>query len=156
MNSFLACQNMWINLWFLQAAISIRRLDKYLSCYECDIGTNNSPPIFGDEKINFNEIAVAIHDASCTWSSYDEKEFDLVLEHVDLYVPKGLMVAIIGEVILMRCTIFMLICFLAMFEVLYRVNLIFSCIIFFSACDNLVSLYFNIVSLCSEGPLAQD
>ncbi|KAL8456965.1 hypothetical protein ACS0TY_034986 [Phlomoides rotata] len=88
----------WVINGLIDAAISIRRLDKYLSCHESDIGNNNSPPIFGDKKINFKEIAVAIHDASCTWSSYDEKEFDLVLEHIDLFVPKGLMVAIIGEV----------------------------------------------------------
>lgn len=49
-------------------------------------------------KFDGKETAVAVHDASCTWSSYDENEFDLVLQHVNLCVPKGSMVAIIGEV----------------------------------------------------------
>lgn len=54
--------------------------------------------IFYDEMSDSKETAAVVHDASCTWSSYDEKEFELVLEHVNLYVPKGFMVVIIGEV----------------------------------------------------------
>ncbi|KAI3455227.1 hypothetical protein Pfo_011890 [Paulownia fortunei] len=88
----------WVINGLIDAAISTRRLSKYLSCYESDIGPNNSSPIFYDEKCDFKDPAVAVHDASCTWSSYDEKEYDLVLEDVNLYVPKGFMVAIIGEV----------------------------------------------------------
>ncbi|KAL0415431.1 UNVERIFIED_CONTAM: ABC transporter C family member 13, partial [Sesamum latifolium] len=88
----------WVINGLIDAAISTRRLSKYLSCHESDIGHESSSPIFYDEKFDHKETAVSIHDASCTWSSYDEKGFDLVLEHVNLVVPKGFMVAIIGEV----------------------------------------------------------
>ncbi|KAL8042899.1 hypothetical protein ABFX02_09G082600 [Erythranthe guttata] len=89
----------WVINGLIDAAISSRRLNKYLSCYESDMGNgNNSSTIFYDENCDFKETDVFIHDASCTWSSYDEKEFDLVLEHVNLCVPKGSMIVIIGEV----------------------------------------------------------
>lgn len=73
-------------------------MNKYLSCKESATGLNESSPVFYDENFDSNELAVSVHDASCTWSSYDEKEFDLVLEHINLRVPKGFMVAVIGEV----------------------------------------------------------
>lgn len=88
----------WVINGLIDAAISLRRLNKYLSCKESDTGPNKSSPVFYDDKFDSKELAVAVRDASCTWSSYDEKEFDLVLEHVNLHVPKGFMVAIIGEV----------------------------------------------------------
>ncbi|KAG8379711.1 hypothetical protein BUALT_Bualt07G0117400 [Buddleja alternifolia] len=88
----------WVINGLIDAAISTRRLSKYLSCYESDVGLDNSSSRCYDEKFDIEETAVAVHDASCTWSSYDEKEFDLVLEHVNLFVPKGSMVAVIGEV----------------------------------------------------------
>ncbi|KAL0319052.1 UNVERIFIED_CONTAM: ABC transporter C family member 13 [Sesamum angustifolium] len=88
----------WVINGLIDAAISTRRLSKYLSCHESDIGHESSSPIFYDEKFDSKETAVSVHDASCTWSSYDEMGFELVLEHVNLVVPKGFMVAIIGEV----------------------------------------------------------
>ncbi|XP_011073322.1 ABC transporter C family member 13 [Sesamum indicum] len=88
----------WVINGLIDAAISTRRLSKYLSCHESEFGLEHSSPIFYDEKFDSKDTAVSINDASCTWSSYDEKGFDLVLEHVNLVVPKGFMVAIIGEV----------------------------------------------------------
>ncbi|KAL3633123.1 ABC transporter C member 13 [Castilleja foliolosa] len=82
----------WVINGLIDAAISTRRLSKYLSSYESDIEPHSS------FLIDSKEPVVAVRDAFCTWSSYDEKEFDLVLEHVNLYVPKGFMVVIIGEV----------------------------------------------------------
>ncbi|GFP93552.1 ABC transporter c family member 13 [Phtheirospermum japonicum] len=88
----------WVINGLIDAAISTRRLSKYLSSYESDIEPDSSSSTVNDEKLDSKEPVVAVHDAFCTWSSYDEKEFDLVLEHVNLNVPKGSMVAIIGEV----------------------------------------------------------
>ncbi|KAK4488885.1 hypothetical protein RD792_004675 [Penstemon davidsonii] len=84
----------WVINGLIDAAISIRRLSKYLSCCETEV---SSPP-FNDDQFDSKEAVVSVHDASCTWSSYNEKEFDSVLEHVNLFVPKGFMVAVIGEV----------------------------------------------------------
>ncbi|XP_051148072.1 ABC transporter C family member 13 isoform X1 [Andrographis paniculata] len=89
----------WVINGLIDAAISTKRLNRYLSCYESDLRADDTSRIVYDgKKIDCKETAIAVHDASCTWSSYDENEFDLVLEHVDLHVPKGSMVAIIGEV----------------------------------------------------------
>ncbi|KAK6147863.1 hypothetical protein DH2020_018775 [Rehmannia glutinosa] len=88
----------WVINGLIDAAISTRRLSKYLSSYESNIEPESSSPIVNNEKFDSEEPAVAVNDASCTWSSYDEKEYDLVLEDANLYVPKGFMVAIIGEV----------------------------------------------------------
>ncbi|XP_073147479.1 ABC transporter C family member 13 isoform X2 [Henckelia pumila] len=86
----------WVINGLIDAAISTRRLRRYLSCYE---GEDRVETTFDcDKHFNGKETAVAAHDASCTWSSNNEKEFDLVLEHVNLFVPKGSMVAVIGEV----------------------------------------------------------
>jgi ATP-binding cassette subfamily C (CFTR/MRP) protein 10 len=43
-------------------------------------------------------MAVIVDDASCTWSSSEEKQQNLVLNHVNLCLSKGSLVAIIGEV----------------------------------------------------------
>ncbi|KAI9398440.1 hypothetical protein POPTR_003G182601v4 [Populus trichocarpa] len=43
-------------------------------------------------------MAVIVDDASCTWSSSEEKQPNLVLNHVNLCLSKGSLVAIIGEV----------------------------------------------------------
>ncbi|XP_047963792.1 ABC transporter C family member 13 [Salvia hispanica] len=88
----------WVINGLIDAAISLRRLNKYLSCKENDTRLNKSSPTFCDEKFDSKELAVSVDEASCIWSSYDEKEFNLVLENVNLRVPKGFMVAIIGEV----------------------------------------------------------
>lgn len=46
----------------------------------------------------FTDAAIVIHDACCTWSGSDEKEWNMVLNHVTLDLPKGSFVAVIGEV----------------------------------------------------------
>ncbi|KZV22614.1 ABC transporter C family member 13-like [Dorcoceras hygrometricum] len=88
----------WVINGLIDAAISTRRLSRYLSSYESVDRFDISTTFDCDKHINGKETAVAAHDASCTWSSNKEKEFNLVLEHVNLVVPKGSMVAVIGEV----------------------------------------------------------
>ncbi|XP_073023076.1 ABC transporter C family member 13 [Primulina eburnea] len=88
----------WVINGLIDAAISTRRLSRYLSCYESDARLGISTTFDCDKHFNGKEAAVAANDASCTWSSNKEMEFDLVLEHVNLFVPKGSMVAVIGEV----------------------------------------------------------
>ncbi|GER44073.1 ABC transporter C family member [Striga asiatica] len=88
----------WVINGLIDAAISTRRLSKYLSSFENDIEHGSSSPNVVGDKFGSKEPAVAVRDASCAWSSCDEKEFNLVLECVNLYVQKGFMVAIIGEV----------------------------------------------------------
>lgn len=82
--------NIFHFFFFVQAVISSRRLCKYLSCFEQETCCN--------KKNELQDAAVVIHDASCTWSSSDQKETDLVLDPLNLLIPKGLLVAVVGEV----------------------------------------------------------
>lgn len=56
-----------------------------------------------DKQTELQDVAVVIRDASCTWSCRDQKEIDLVLDPVNLLIPKGLLVAVVGEVKLYCC-----------------------------------------------------
>lgn len=96
-----------VQSFVLQAVISSRRLCKYLSCFERE--TNMEQPsncsVFSssDKQTELQDVAVVIRDASCTWSCRDQKEIDLVLDPVNLLIPKGLLVAVVGEVKLYCC-----------------------------------------------------
>lgn len=57
----------------------------------------NSPSNFSTESTS-NDMVVGLHDATCSWSSSDEEEHSLVLDHVSLSVPKGSFITIVGEV----------------------------------------------------------
>ncbi|XP_022853952.1 ABC transporter C family member 13 isoform X4 [Olea europaea var. sylvestris] len=88
----------WVINGLIDAAISTRRLSKYLFCYEIETGPSLSFLSLSDEKLDYGDTTVVLRDASCTWSSSNEEEFDLVLKHINLCVPKGFLVAVIGEV----------------------------------------------------------
>lgn len=60
--------------------------------------TNCSVFSCSNKKNELQDAAVVIHDASWTWSSSDEKEIDLIVDPVNLLIPKGLLVAVVGEV----------------------------------------------------------
>lgn len=51
-----------------------------------------------DSSLISEELAVFVEDASCTWSSNVEEEHSLTIKHINLIIPKGSFVAIIGEV----------------------------------------------------------
>ena len=61
-------------------------------------GSSSSPSFGGQFHFELEDMAVIMCDASCAWSSSEEVEKDLVLHHVTLGLPKGSLVAIIGEV----------------------------------------------------------
>lgn len=43
-------------------------------------------------------MAVVIRDACGAWSSCNEEEQNLILNHITLHLPRGLFVAVVGEV----------------------------------------------------------
>ncbi|KAM3380564.1 ABC transporter C family member 13 isoform X1 [Capsicum galapagoense] len=92
----------WVINGLIDAVISSRRLCKYLSCFEKETNTENPSNCLvfscSNKQIELQDVAVGIHDASCTWSSSDQKEINLVLDTVNLLIPKGLLVAVVGEV----------------------------------------------------------
>lgn len=97
--------NYWLSLFTLcQAIISTRRLSRFLSCYEhkCEVeltADSSSPGLSNEQSAAiFKDKSIVIHDACCAWSCSNEKEWNMVLNHVTLELPKGSFVAVIGEV----------------------------------------------------------
>lgn len=85
-----------------QAFISSRRLSRFLCCsekkYEVEQEIKFQPTFPNDQSdLLLNDMAVVMHDACCAWSSSDEDQ-NLVLNHVTLSLPKGHLVAVVGEV----------------------------------------------------------
>ncbi|KAK8584710.1 hypothetical protein V6N13_138661 [Hibiscus sabdariffa] len=92
----------WVINGLIDAFISIRRLSRFLCCSEQKLEVEQKVKFqknFSNEKYDLvsNDMAVVMHDASCTWSSSNEDQ-NLVLNHVTLSLPKGLLVAVVGEV----------------------------------------------------------
>ncbi|KAJ6388092.1 hypothetical protein OIU77_026625 [Salix suchowensis] len=80
----------WVINGLIDAFISTRRLSRFLCCSEYKHVLK--------QKTECEDMAVIVDDASCAWSSSEEKQPNLVLNHVNLCLPKGSLVAIIGEV----------------------------------------------------------
>ncbi|KAD4585541.1 hypothetical protein E3N88_23142 [Mikania micrantha] len=83
----------WVINGLIDAVISTRRLSKFLSCVEHE---STSCP---REEINFTaeDMDIVMKDACCTWT-IDHEVKELILDHVNLAIPKGSLVAVIGEV----------------------------------------------------------
>lgn len=98
--------------------ISIRRLSKLLSCpehkseckhpsYGQSCVPNPSPcPSEGQTVIDADQMAIFFQDASCVWSSSNKEECCTVLSRITMNLPKGLLVAIIGEVFVITLCFF--------------------------------------------------
>jgi len=67
-------------------------VSKFLCCLE------HSRDSSIDSGFTSEDLAVFVKDASCTWSSDVEADYNLTIKQVSLRVPKGSFVAVIGEV----------------------------------------------------------
>ncbi|OAY37002.1 hypothetical protein MANES_11G066800v8 [Manihot esculenta] len=93
----------WVINGLIDAFISTRRLSRFLCCQEYKHELNQraeSPSVFSNHQSDIisEDMAVIMHDTCCSWSSSNEQQQNLVLNHVTLCVPKGSFIAIIGEV----------------------------------------------------------
>uniref|UniRef100_A0A2P2M4K3 ABC-type xenobiotic transporter n=3 Tax=Rhizophora mucronata TaxID=61149 RepID=A0A2P2M4K3_RHIMU len=92
----------WVINGLIDAFISIRRLSTFLCCSEgkLELEPNISPSLFSNCHSDFvsEDMAIKMCDACCAWSSSDKKQWNLVLNSVTLCLPKGSLVAVIGEV----------------------------------------------------------
>ncbi|XP_058004711.1 ABC transporter C family member 13 isoform X3 [Hevea brasiliensis] len=93
----------WVINGLIDAFISTRRLSRFLCCseYRHELEQRaESPSVLKNYQSDIisEDMAVIMHDACCAWSSSDEQQQNLVLNHVTLSVPKGSFIAIIGEV----------------------------------------------------------
>uniref|UniRef100_M4D807 ABC-type xenobiotic transporter n=1 Tax=Brassica campestris TaxID=3711 RepID=M4D807_BRACM len=82
----------WVINGLIDAFISTRRVGKFLRCLEHNKDSSTDTGLISED------LAVFVEDASCTWSSNVEEEHNLTIKHVNLRVPKGSFVAVIGEV----------------------------------------------------------
>jgi ATP-binding cassette subfamily C (CFTR/MRP) protein 10 len=82
----------WVINGLIDAFISTRRVSKFLCCLE------HSRDFSIDSGFTSEDLAVCVEDASCTWSSNVEEDYNLTIKQVSLRVPKGSFVAVIGEV----------------------------------------------------------
>ncbi|KAK9141507.1 hypothetical protein Syun_010907 [Stephania yunnanensis] len=93
----------WVINGLIDAFISVRRLSTFLACPEhrskrVHIVGKPSTSVSEGQVDCHQETAIAILDASCAWSyNYEEKQ-DLVLNRITIELPKGLLIAVIGEV----------------------------------------------------------
>ncbi|KAK9149846.1 hypothetical protein Scep_008603 [Stephania cephalantha] len=93
----------WVINGLIDAFISARRLSTFLACPEhrskrVHIVGKPSTSVSEGQVDCYQETAIAILDASCAWSyNYEEKQ-DLVLNRITIELPKGLLIAVIGEV----------------------------------------------------------
>ncbi|KAF8393024.1 hypothetical protein HHK36_021265 [Tetracentron sinense] len=94
----------WVINGLIDAIISTRRLSRFLSSSEhksemVKIADPSSPSLSKDQADStFEHMAVAIRDACFVWSNSSEEGQNSVLNHVTLELPKGLFIAVIGEV----------------------------------------------------------
>lgn len=77
-----------------QAFISTRRLGRFLSCSEHQYEQRR----LAGSPFGSGHMAVVMEDGCCDWSSSKSEQLNMVLNHVTLALPKGSLVAIIGEV----------------------------------------------------------
>ncbi|RXH88432.1 hypothetical protein DVH24_000031 [Malus domestica] len=93
-----------LEVMHLTAIISLKRLTRFLSCsehkskLEKTAGSASSYISNDQSEFTHEDKAVVFHDSCCSWSSSDEEQLNLVLNHVTLAIPKGSFVAVIGEV----------------------------------------------------------
>ncbi|KAI3737516.1 hypothetical protein L2E82_27520 [Cichorium intybus] len=89
----------WVINGLIDAVISTRRLSKFLSCSEHEShngqkdNSSSSSSNFTDENMD-----IIMKDVCSSWSSSDSEVKELILNHVNLDIPNGSLVAVIGEV----------------------------------------------------------
>ncbi|KAJ0965842.1 hypothetical protein J5N97_026980 [Dioscorea zingiberensis] len=99
----------WVINGLIDAIISARRLSKFLTCtendfdsghiFETNLETSGSlQPPCEDHADTFDSSAIVFHDLFSGWSSSNEAEQNATLNGITLCLPKGLFIAIVGEV----------------------------------------------------------
>ncbi|PWA36498.1 ABC transporter C family member 13 [Artemisia annua] len=94
----------WVINGLIDAVISTRRLSKFLSCVEHEPrhGETQNSRSSSYPRTFFNssgeEMDIIMKDATCAWSSSDQEVKVPILDRVNLAIPKGSLVAVIGEV----------------------------------------------------------
>ncbi|KAM0893839.1 hypothetical protein ACQ4PT_024870 [Festuca glaucescens] len=94
----------WVINGMIDAVISSKRLGNYLSSPEhCSSELTASTDIAKDDFQRNNETiydstAVAVRNLCCSWSNSSTAEPNIILRDICLQLPKGLFIAIVGEV----------------------------------------------------------
>ncbi|XP_020268555.1 ABC transporter C family member 13 [Asparagus officinalis] len=100
----------WVINGLIDAVISTRRLSKFLSCPEhksaekhpshgqsCILDTLSCSSE-GQRVTDADPLAIVFQDACCVWSSSNEEDYRTILSRITLNLPRGMLIAIIGEI----------------------------------------------------------
>ncbi|CAA7408092.1 unnamed protein product [Spirodela intermedia] len=100
----------WVINGLIDAIISARRLSNFLSCPESNLrlGQQSDELFHEDDSLPISNVEgngadlrhmdVIFQDAECVWSSSNQEAQNVVLNCVNLRIPRGFLVAVIGEV----------------------------------------------------------
>ncbi|XP_071734179.1 LOW QUALITY PROTEIN: ABC transporter C family member 13-like [Rutidosis leptorrhynchoides] len=84
----------WVINGLIDAIISTRQLSKFLSCVEHERFNEPTTSYSSSSK----EMDIVIKDACFAWANIDQEVKEPILNRVNLAIPKGSLVAVIGEV----------------------------------------------------------
>ncbi|XP_010063576.2 ABC transporter C family member 13 isoform X4 [Eucalyptus grandis] len=93
----------WVINGLIDAFISTNRLSRFLRCPEhrheqCAVGSSSLVSRSTNSQFCSDSMAVVMYDACCNWSSSNMQQLSPVIDHITLAIPKGSLVAVIGEV----------------------------------------------------------
>uniref|UniRef100_A0A1D1XUS0 ABC-type xenobiotic transporter n=1 Tax=Anthurium amnicola TaxID=1678845 RepID=A0A1D1XUS0_9ARAE len=101
----------WVINGLIDAIISARRLSNFLSCPEfkfkveqvsAEVLHEADPlpisPFEGLNDTDLSQMDVIFKDARCVWSSRYHEAQNIILDNITLGIPKGCLIAVIGEV----------------------------------------------------------
>ncbi|XP_019052127.1 PREDICTED: ABC transporter C family member 13 isoform X2 [Nelumbo nucifera] len=94
----------WVINGLIDAIISTRRLSRFLACSEhssefVETANISLASLSKDQDGCVSQhMAIIIREACCAWSNSNLEGKNLVLNHITLDIPKGFLVAVIGEV----------------------------------------------------------
>ncbi|KAM0918419.1 hypothetical protein ACQ4PT_008963 [Festuca glaucescens] len=94
----------WVINGMIDAIISSRRLHNYLSSPEhCSSELTSSTDVTKDDfqrntETIYDPTAVVVRNVCCSWSNSSTAEPNIILRDISLQLPKGLFIAIVGEV----------------------------------------------------------
>lgn len=87
---------------YFQAFISTGRLSKFLSCTEYTSQLKLHSTEYEHKTIPNVEMAIVFSEADCIWSSSEDIGHNIFLKKINLDLPKGFFIVVIGEVIFLK------------------------------------------------------
>ncbi|KMZ74266.1 ABC transporter C family member 13, partial [Zostera marina] len=88
----------WVINGLIDAFISTGRLSKFLSCTEYTSQLKLHSTEYEHKTIPNVEMAIVFSEADCIWSSSEDIGHNIFLKKINLDLPKGFFIVVIGEI----------------------------------------------------------